>query len=89
MNIGKERKKERKKERWRKKEREILIIFISYLRNNELKVMKDSVILRALAMVLWAATPIFVALVSFTIYGLTEDALTPEIAFTALSKKHE
>lgn len=57
---------------------------ISDIRNQELQILKKTLLLRAFSVLLWATTPVFVALTTFVIFAVAGGELTAERAFTAL-----
>ena len=59
--------------------------FITKVREQELKVLKDSSYLGAISMFSWSCAPFFVSLITFMIYTKTGNTLTPEKAFVSLS----
>lgn len=58
---------------------------VNDIRNNELKVLKDSLLLRTFSVFFWGATPVLVSVSTFAMYTLLGNELTAEKAFTALS----
>eukprot|EP01094_Clydonella_sp_ATCC50884_P012540 TRINITY_DN2274_c0_g1_i1.p1 TRINITY_DN2274_c0_g1~~TRINITY_DN2274_c0_g1_i1.p1 ORF type:complete len:657 (+),score=275.64 TRINITY_DN2274_c0_g1_i1:84-1973(+) len=58
---------------------------IDGIRDDELAMLRKSAYLRAVLTFLWMSTPLMVSIVTFVVYTLWIDDLTPDVAFTSIS----
>lgn len=58
---------------------------VNKIRDNELDILRRSIVIRALSTFFWMVLPILVGVLSFTAYTLSGHTLTAEKAFTALA----